>query len=324
MTRDLVATTRPPAKLNLFLELLGKRPDGFHEIDTVMVPIDLCDEMRIVRNDSGIALNVGWLPSKRIVANRLGVDVECEDASTLLEIPDDERNLVWRALDQFRRQFDLDVGFDCTLQKRIPIGAGMGGASSNAASALLCAAKLCDVAMDDPKVFKIAADLGSDIPFFLGCDGQLGAARGQGRGEKISPVHLGARLTFVIVYPGVCLSTSEVYSKCEIPETPVSAEAIVGALSTGLLAEIFPWLLNRLSDPAKKILPRIDEILESMWQSGLQACQLTGSGSTCFGVSTSESLARSAATRLRNKFCPGAFVTITHSTNVPARIQLSS
>lgn len=321
----LVASTRPPAKLNLFLELIEKRPDGFHEIDTVMIPIDLCDEMRLWRtNDSVINLKVDWLPSRSIVANRLGVEIGSDKATQLLQIPESEENLVHRALTIFKSQFGVSGGFGCNLGKRIPAGAGMGGASSDAASALLCAAKLCDIPSQSDKLFEIAAALGSDVPFFLGADGvNTKAARATGRGERIESIDVGSTLNFVLAYPNDSLSTAKVYAISKVPDQPTSAEAIVAAIATANVSEICDQLLNRLSEPAKKILPRIDEILKSMWRSGMQRCQLTGSGSACFAIADSKTQAQQCLARLQAMIEPGAFTAVAKSISVPAPVVIA-
>ena len=321
-----VASTRPPAKLNLFLELLEKRPDGFHEIDTVMIPIDLCDEMRVWRTDQNqVSLKVDWLPSRSIVANRLGIEPDSDKATQLLQIPESEANLVHRALTMFQSQFDISGGFGCDLGKRIPAGAGMGGASSDAASALLCAAKQCGISQQNPKLFQIAASLGSDVPFFLGANGATTkAARATGRGERIESIDVGSSLNFVLAYPNDSLSTAKVYANSKIPDQPAAAEAIVTAMTTANVAEVRRCLSNRLSEPAKKILPRIDEILKSMWRSGLQGCQLTGSGSACFAIVDSQTQSRQCFARLQSMIEPGAFTAVAKSVTVPAPVVIVS
>ena len=323
---EQTARTCPPAKLNLFLELRSRRPDGFHEIDTVMVPIDWRDELRLQRiQDSHIELQVQWLPSKQVVAQRLGVASESPEGRSLLEIPSDESNLVHRGLTAFREAFKIPDGFRCQLGKQIPAGAGLGGASSDAASALLCAARLCDIPADNPLLTELASQIGSDVPFFLGMGGtdQLDGARATGRGEQIESIELGKTLNCVVVFPAICLSTAKVYANSQIPCTPRDATALVELLEDPKTTDLGPAMLNRLTDPAKKLAPQIVEILESLWHEGLRTCQLTGSGSACFAISTSSGNAQQAALRLRARLEPGAFVMATQTTQVPAQIHVS-
>ncbi len=320
----VTARTRSPAKLNLYLELLGRRADGYHEIDTVMVPIDLCDEIALRRRaDKKIVLSVDWLPSRKIVARRLGLPEDSEKAAQLLQIPENDANLVHQALARFRDQLDPSAGFDCRLQKRIPAGAGMGGASSNAASALLCAAKLSDTPTHPAQIFEIAASIGSDVPFFLGFPADnrpTFAARARGRGERLGRVPLAATLDFVTVFPGESLSTAKVYAASQVPQLPRGPTQLLSALKLGDSGEIGKHLFNRLQQPAQKILPRIDEILDSMWRCGLQACQLTGSGSACFAVQHTANQAQRCAARLRAMLEPGAFISVASSVSVPAPV----
>ncbi|TWT76589.1 4-diphosphocytidyl-2-C-methyl-D-erythritol kinase [Planctomycetes bacterium CA13] len=319
-----VVTSRPPAKLNLFLELLGKRDDGFHEIDTIMLPIDWCDEMRLARTEaSDISLSIGWLPSLEVVAAELGVDPNSDDGKNLLAIPSDEKNLVVRALRRFRDHFDTPGGFHCDLLKRIPAGAGMGGASSDAAAALRCAAALHGIPLHNPELTVLAAEIGSDVPFFLGIDRHsCQAARAQGRGEKLSQVSLLSQIDMVVVFPSVCLSTARVYSQATIPTEIVPPDAMIAALGRGDLGGIAAGGLNRLQEPAVKIAKQIDEILESMWHIGLIGCQLTGSGSACFGLARNAVDARRGAEQLRSQLLPGSRVASVSSATVPSSVNL--
>ncbi len=308
---DVVAHTRPPAKLNLFLELLARRDDGFHEIDTVMVPIDWCDQLSLRRTtDPGIDLSVSWIPSRQAIAMEFGVDPNSDAADRLLTIPSDESNLVHRALTRFSVEYETDGGFQCTLEKSIPAGAGMGGASSDAASALRCAAILCGIDPSDEQLIRIAADIGSDVPFFMGVSDQpqkslsgeepqpMTAARAKGRGEKIKSVALAKPIDFVVAFPPVALSTSLVYASSRVPQQPKSADALIAALENGANDSLESTLLNRLDLPAKKLAPQIGETLQSMWRLGLRTCQLTGSGSACFAITRSLNEAMTIAQQL--------------------------
>ena len=322
----MLAHTRPPAKLNLFLELLARRDDGFHEIDTVMVAIDWRDELSLERiPNPQVELDVQWLPSRKVIANRLGIEAGTPGEKALLDIPNDESNLVHRALTRFRAAFDLSDGFRCRLGKQIPAGAGMGGASSDAASALLCAARLHQIPSSTPLLHEIAAELGSDVPFFLGLEGEgpIDGAHATGRGEHLKPVRLGTPLDFVVIFPGISLSTAKVYANSQVPPSPQSSVPLIAALEGGEPEDFGARMLNRLADPAKKLAPQISEILESLWQTDLRTCQLTGSGSACFAIASSTTNAKQCASRLRAMHEPGALVMSTRSTQVPTRIDVT-
>ena len=323
---EKTARTCPPAKLNLFLELISRRADGFHEIDTVMVPINWRDELELARiPEDQIELQVQWLPSKQEVAKRLGVDPSSPTGRELLEIPSDQRNLVHRALSKFRDAFQIRDGFRCQLGKRIPAGAGLGGASSDAASALLCASRLCGIPTHTPLLIEIAADIGSDVPFFLGMGSEttIDGARATGRGEQIAPIQIGKTLNCLVIFPGICLSTAKVYAHAQVPAMPRDAAPLLQLLQDPHTASLESEMLNRLTDPAKKLAPQIGEILESVWHAGLRTCQLTGSGSACFAISASQAETEQAAINLQTSLEPGALVTATQTTQVPAQIDVS-
>ncbi len=312
------ALVRPPAKLNLFLELMSRRDDGYHEIDTVMVPIDWCDQLRLRRTaQPGVQLTVDWLPSAATVARRLGLSTE------EIAIPADGENLVHRALSQFLETFGFDDGLNCQLLKRIPAGAGMGGASSDAAAALRCAAKLHGVPVNSMEINTIAAGIGSDVPFFLGIGKEpISAARARGRGEQLSPVTLSAPLNVVVAFPNQSASTAAVYRKSRVSASPDAADRLVETLRCGNVAKMGAEMMNRLTAPAQEIAPRIEEILKSMWQAGLRTCQLTGSGSACFGIANSARDAKRATARLRAKLEPGMIVSATRTIRLPPLIDI--
>ncbi|TWU05548.1 4-(cytidine 5'-diphospho)-2-C-methyl-D-erythritol kinase [Stieleria varia] len=323
--------TSPPAKLNLFLEITARRCDGFHEIDTVMVPIDLRDHLLIQRLDSSdeLSMEAQWMPSSEIWTQKLSGSPQ---SSHLAQIPSDENNLVIRALAAFRKHFGVRCGFHSRLFKGIPAGAGMGGASSDAASALRCASLLCEPELGPAaerveELAAIAATIGSDVPFFLGLPGQSEstvAARARGRGELLNPVSLRSPLPVVVAYPRHGLSTAEVYGRLTVPSETIDPEPFLKALSSGNRKLIGEKMTNRLTAPAREIRPEIDEMLESMWRSGLQTCQLTGSGSACFAITDTIGQARRAAARLRAMLQPGALVWATHTTTTAPRVRHAS
>ena len=317
--------TRPPAKLNLFLELLGKRDDGYHDIDTVMIPIDWCDQLTLRRTESDIIdLSVRWIPSPEIVARQLGISPESAQAD-MIEIPVDHRNLVYQALEAFRNRFALQTGFQCDLLKSIPAGAGMGGASSDAAAVLRCAAILNGISPNHPVLQELAAVLGSDVPFFLGANREkCRAARATGRGEHLSQIASSSQFDIVVVFPQVSLSTARVYSVASIPDVTIDSADIIKALRAGRANDVALAGENRLQEAASKITTEIDEILKSMWRSNLLGCQLTGSGSACFGFARSTIEAKRVANQLRSQHYPGLRVSHCRQSMVPAPIEMIS
>ncbi|MEM9586387.1 MAG: hypothetical protein AAGA03_03825, partial [Planctomycetota bacterium] len=319
--------TQPPAKLNLFLELHGQRPDGYHSIDTVMVPIDWFDELEVWQTDSpGVTLEVDWLPSRPHVAKELAISDS--DQSSVLSIPTDASNLVVRALQRFLDVFGPSGGLAAKLGKRIPAGAGMGGASSDAASALRSAALLHGIDPTDDRLLAIAAEIGSDVPFFFGVGGQTTrAARATGRGEHLNGADLPSELSFLVVYPNVSLPTGQVYRRYATderanPTLKRDVAPFLAALASGISIQIAERLHNRLSDAARGMTSRIDEILEILWQSGARACQLTGSGSACFAIYDSTTDARAACDQVRGKLGAGHVIRVARSMAVPTALSL--
>ena len=178
---------KSPCKVNLLLNILGKRPDGFHELETVMHPVNLFDEIRFERGGNGIQLS-------------------CNEPA----LPVDSKNLVYRAAEAFLKLHNPRDGVRIHLQKKIPLAAGLGGGSGNAATTLLALNELFDQPLATAKLNELAASLGSDVPFFL----QNRPALATGRGEKIQPLDFFPALrgrAFLLIHPGFGISTPWAY-----------------------------------------------------------------------------------------------------------------
>lgn len=325
-----IVETYPPAKLNLFLEVLGKRADGFHELDTVMMAIDLRDSMRVeLTEESVVDLECRWMPSEAVWCWHLVNDRLNDGKRTKsLELPAPEHNLVYRALVRFKEKIDVTPGFRVILEKHIPAGAGMGGASSDAASVLLAAAKLCGIEQSDSRIVELAAELGSDVPFFLGVNSGIscqpvvtgGLARARGRGEILENLTSTSSRHFVIVYPPEGLSTAEVFKNCRPAAEPRNASSLVSALGGAATSEQLAGLFfNRLTAPARRLSQWIDHTLDAIRAAGLRGGMMTGSGSACFAIASSAIVARRTARRLACKRLGICFAT--KSVSLPAPIR---
>ncbi|WP_417746292.1 4-(cytidine 5'-diphospho)-2-C-methyl-D-erythritol kinase [Rosistilla oblonga] len=292
-----------PAKLNLFLELLDRRADGFHKLETVMVAINRFDRIRVALSDSAdVRVECGWLPHQAAVVERY------RGSQAVAALPRSQDNLVTRALEQFRQRFSIADGFRASIAKTIPAGAGMGGASSDAAGALRAAAQLCQIDQHDQRLLQLAGELGSDIPFFFGSpQGAMSAAIATGRGEQIDPVSIGGKLHFVVVHPPESVSTAEVYRRCQVPSRPSSAAAMLAALVGGRGTQIASQLLNRLSEPARATSEWIDRVLSAIARTPVLGYQVTGSGSACFGVCPNAAVASRIAHNLQAAGIGSAF-----------------
>ncbi len=284
-----------PAKINLFLELLGKRPDGFHELETVMVAVSLFDRLEVTpQEDHAIELDCAWEIGQMAQANQWD-----DPAQFLGDLPPTESNLVYRAVKLLQTEENVPHGARVVLRKRIPSASGFGGASSDAAAALVAANHAWNLGCSIERLSELAASLGSDIPFFLHA-GQLGSGQAiaTGRGEKISTFP-GKRLDLVLIRPAGGLSTPEVFRRCRIPQTPDSSDELLSAMQSDQQVLMPRRLTNRLSLPARELSPRIDRLATLCEQLDVLAHQMSGSGSGYFAICRNRPHTMRVAARLR-------------------------
>lgn len=277
-----------PAKINLFLELLAKRADGFHELQTVMSSVNLFDLLEFEQSDDD-----------RISLRQVGL---CGDAAPVEGMPTDESNLIRRALDLVRRQGKpgvapcrMKAGMKVSVFKRIPSQAGMGGASSDAAAALIAANELWDLGLGSSQLNELAGQLGSDVPFFL----SGGLALCTGRGEQVEKLNYRGRVPLVIAKPPEGIPTAEIYSRCQIPAQPKRVKDLLGGFNSRDLTCIGKTMFNRLEQFASGISEWIERLTAEFQRTDCVGHQLTGSGSCYFGVFPTVRSARRGANRLR-------------------------
>lgn len=284
-----------PAKINLFLELLGKRPDGFHELETVMVAVSLFDRLEVTpTKQREIILECAWDSGQLAQATKLG------DSSQLLgDLPPQHSNLVYRAVKLLQSEENVPHGARIVLQKRIPSASGFGGASSDAAAALFAASQAWNLNLSIQRLSELAAQLGSDIPFFFHA-GQLGSGQAiaTGRGENIETFS-GRRLDLVLIRPAGGVSTAEAYRRCRLPEVPDSSSELLASLKSHQRMSMPRHLTNRLTEPAREISTRIDQLAIICEQLDVVAHQMSGSGSGYFTICRSHTHARRVAARLK-------------------------
>jgi 4-diphosphocytidyl-2-C-methyl-D-erythritol kinase len=281
---DRFVLVRAPAKINLYLELNGRRSDGYHELETVMVAVSLFDTVRLRE-----------LPCDQLELRCLcSPEVGRQDD----RIPSDSSNLAWKALDRLRRSVPNPRplrGGRLDLFKRIPTQAGLGGGSSDAAAALVAARRIWNLEISDAELAEIGAGVGSDVPFFV----DPGMAVCRGRGEIVRPLNRSSPLWFVVVKPPIGLSARRVYDHGEIPAKPRSGQAIRDAIERQSPRAIGRLLFNRLQSAAEQLVPEIQ--IASREFSRLDCCghQMTGSGTAYFGLFAHRDLAVRAANQLR-------------------------
>lgn len=258
---------RTPAKVNLFLEVVGRRPDGYHDLATLMVTVGLHDSLEFRGNETG------------------EIRLECDQPG----LSTGSDNLVWRAADLLRKRHGVATGVDIQLRKRIPMAAGLAGGSSDAAATLAGLNRLWELGLETNQLASLGAELGSDVAFFF----HGPSAWCTGRGEIVEPLKLGRPLDFVLVCPSVGLSTAGVFRALRLPETPVDGACLRQAVEAGEIVDLGKRLFNRLEEPAMELCPEVARWRERLAQLEPAGVLMSGSGSTVFA------LARDAADALR-------------------------
>ena len=275
---------RAPAKLNLFFEVFAKRSDGYHEVETLMVPIGLADEVVASPEPSGaVIVHCDWAMPGGDADTTLGV------------LPAAKENLATKALGLLRARASVSAGIRLDIIKRIPSAAGLGGASSDAAAALVAANELWNLGWSRLALTALAAELGSDVPFFL----YDGAAVCRGRGERIEPIEGLPALDYVVVRPPEGLATAQVYARCEVPREPRRVDTLVSALRHGETRRLRGLLYNRLQNAAAALSCWIQRLEREFAREDCLAAQMSGSGSSYFGICRHARHARRVARRLR-------------------------
>ncbi len=297
-------TIQAPAKVNLSLEVLARRPDGFHELETLMLAVSVFDTLSIEPAPTReLQVRCQWA-SGLAAAVRNGQGVEHWQP-----LPNTNDNLVWKALDRLRTAAGMEQGARVALVKRIPAQAGLGGASADAAAALLAANVAWQLNWPVCRLAELAAALGSDVAFFL----TGGAAICRGRGEQIEVIRP-PRCSLVIVRPPVGLSTPSVFKKCRPAATRHAASGLQRAFARGDLAAAARSMHNDLQAPAEELSPWIGRLRDAFATTGCVAHQMSGSGSSYFGLYWHFGQARRIARRLRGMNLGAVMVAETVST----------
>lgn len=291
-----------PAKVNLGLEVLSRRADGFHEIESLMAAVGVYDTvwMRALPEPQ-LLVRCQWADGWAARERRRATSHSSFPALRSESLPQGEANLAWRAVDALRRRVGGEsgtTGLELRIEKRIPAAAGLGGASGNAATALTLANRVWGLGWPRERLAEIAAEVGSDVPFFL----TGGAAVVQGRGERIEPVSAGGALSLVLAKPAEGLSTADVYRSCRpwasqggaLRAPPWSAGPAVAAWRGGSLAELARTMFNRLEAPARELCSAVSRTLGLLRQAGC-AAMMSGSGTCCLGLCRSQAEARRVA-----------------------------
>lgn len=278
---------RAPAKINLFLRVVGRRKDGYHLLDTLMLPVSLYDELEIRR--------VNRAPRGTVA--RLAIS--CDHPL----VPPGEKNLAFAAAQLLLPRIDERWAIDIQILKRIPVGAGLGGGSTDAAATLVGLNRLFKLGLSEARLEKLALSLGADVPFFV----RAQPARARGIGERLSPISRLARFWLVILYPGFPVSTARIYQSLAATLTKTKVNT---SIATSLKSpDTIPSLLhNDLETVALKMHSGIRLLKNKLLREGAAGGLMSGSGSAVFGIFRSKKTAEKAYHRLRKEEGVDAFL----------------
>ena len=273
-----MAITLPSyAKINWILEILGKRPDGYHELRTILQTISVADQLTFSPIEAGI-------------------EIECDHQ----DVPLDRSNLVHKAATLLGEFTGIKTGVRIRIDKRIPTAAGLGGGSSNAAVTLIALQKMWNLHLDPADLFSIGSQLGADVPFFF----MGGTCLGVGRGDEVYPLEDLPAQSLLLVNAGISVSSRDAYANlpheltnndglAKMPLSLKAAYAFSGSVS-GDVVPIWELLKNDLEIPVLPLHPLIGDIKQRLKKSGARGVLMSGSGSTVFGIFDSQE-ARSRA-----------------------------
>ncbi len=277
------------AKINWTLDVLARRPDGYHELDSIMQSVSLYDELHFEPNDS-LSLNVFDAP-----------------------VPSDADNLVLRAANALRAHCGLSCGARITLRKHIPVSAGLGGGSADAAAALRGLCRLWRVSVPEAELARLALSIGADVPFCL----RGGLQRARGVGETLTPLSGGlpSSAALVLVKPCRGVSTRDVFGALDAMATPVCGRpdtpSAQDALADRDIARLAASLGNALQSVTLAMRPELGVAQRALVDSGALAAQMSGSGPTMFGLYVSPARAKAAFAALGKRW-PQVFLCRPH------------
>lgn len=266
------------AKINICLNVVGKREDGYHELDMIILPLKLHDSILMTE-----------------LKNATDHFVTIDDFSLGLF----KYNIATATIEKMQKAYNFAEKFRITIHKNIPMQSGLGGGSSNSGTVINAVNEYCKLGMTDEDKIKIATGLGADVPFFVFNK----PARCRGIGEKLDFINVKNDYYALIVKPAQGCSTQQVYEVSDTMDLPIGdVEKVKEALETGnddLLAES---IFNALEQPAISIVPEIQVIKNKLYAAGLKIVQMTGSGSAVFALSTDKKLIKNAARILEDQY----------------------
>lgn len=259
------------AKINLSLDVVGKRPDGYHEVEMIMQQINLYDNISISERDD----------------NEIKIFTNCE------YIPTNPSNIAYKAADNLRKTLSIYKGVNIYIDKRIPVAAGLAGGSANAAAVLKGLNKLWDLKLSQKELMDIGINIGADVPFcILG-----GTALAQGIGEKLTPIKSNIKNTWIVLAkPPISVSTGEVYRQLDLSKiiNKPNTARLVDSIEKGNIYGISDSMRNVLETVTEAKHPIISEIKRKMMEYNCLVSMMSGSGPTVFGICKNYEKAKSA------------------------------
>lgn len=255
------------AKINLAINVVGKKDDGYHDLDMIMLPVDLHDSIRI-----------------EVLPSNFETYITCDDFS--LEV--NEYNLCSITVEKMKKKYDIDKSFRIHIHKNIPIGAGLGGGSSNAAAVINAIKTLLKLNIPYEEEIELAKSIGADVPFFLNSK----PARVKGIGEDLTPIKIKNKYYVLLIKPEHGLSTKEVYQKYDElgSDNHADVDNLVKALENGEDDKLKDFMGNDLENASITMLPTIGEIKKQLLDDGFENVLMSGSGSSVFAISTNRAM----------------------------------
>lgn len=275
------------AKINLYLRILGKRPDGYHAIETVFQNLELADEVVIEEGQSDLELKTSHP-----------------------ELPPGKENLIFKAVELLNARAGRRLGATISLEKKVPVAAGLAGGSADAAAALAGLNLLWELNLSPFELQEIGAEIGADVPFCL----RGGTVLGKERGDKLETLPVSFSTVIVLAKPAFSISAKSLYQKWDeagIPSSPSDASVIIEALSCGDKKKVSASLVNDLELVAVGLYPEIGRIKQLMLEAGGMGAQMSGSGPTVFALADSRETAERIAQSV-NRICPYVMITKTY------------
>ena len=279
----MIVWEKAPAKINLTLDVLRKREDGYHEVEMIMTTVDLYDRLSFQRIDK----------DQIILESNSGI------------VPNDERNLVYRAAQLLKNEYNLKYGVRIYLEKNIPVAAGLAGGSSDAAATLRGLNRLWNLGLSIEELLNLGEKIGSDVPFcVIG-----GTVLATGRGEKLQPIPAPPSAWVILVKPPMGVSTSDVYGglKVDLINEHSETKAMIRALEDKNYPLMTQLLHNVLEDVTFELYPKVKQLKEQMKLFGADGVLMSGSGPTVYAIVNKESKVKRIYNALRG-FCKDVHV----------------